>query len=108
LCASASIRKVRLHDLRHGAASLRLAAGVDIGIVSKILGHSTISITADTYSHLLEGVGREAVERAAALVPRAVKGSRETARLPSGSRSSSGDEDAGVGSVYPQIRRVGL
>jgi integrase len=97
------VRRVRLHDLRHGAASLRLAAGVDIGIVSKILGHSTIGITADTYSHLLEGVGREAAERAAALVPRAVKSSRETAGLPSGSRSSSSDEDAGVGSVNPQV-----
>jgi len=46
---------VRLHHLRHGAASLRLAAGADIGLVSKILGHSTTSITAYTYSHLLDG-----------------------------------------------------
>jgi integrase len=69
LCEQAGVRRVRLHDLRHGAASLRLAAGVDIGLVSKILGHSTIGITADTYSHLLDGVGRDAAERAAALVP---------------------------------------
>jgi integrase len=61
---------VRLHDLRHGAASLMLAAGVPISLVSKRLGHSSISITSDTYTHLLEGVGREAAERAAALVPR--------------------------------------
>ncbi|WNB84520.1 site-specific integrase [Cellulomonas sp. ATA003] len=55
LVAEAGLRRVRLHDLRHGAASLMLAAGVDIAIVSKRLGHSNISITADTYSHLLEG-----------------------------------------------------
>jgi hypothetical protein len=36
---------------------------VDIGLVSKILGHGSIAITADAYSHLLDGVGREAAER---------------------------------------------
>ncbi len=65
--------RVRLHDLRHGRASILLAAGVDIALVSKLLGHATIAITSDTYSHLLEGVGREAAERAAALVPRAAR-----------------------------------
>lgn len=60
----------RLHDLRHGAASLQLAAGIPLAVVSQRLGHSTISLTADTYSHLLEGVGRDAAERAASLVPR--------------------------------------
>lgn len=52
------LRRIRLHDLRHGAASMALAAGFDIATVSKKLGHSTISITADTYSHLIGGVGR--------------------------------------------------
>ena len=47
-----------------------LAAGVPLAVVSKRLGHSSIAITSDTYSHLLEGVGRQAAERAAALVPR--------------------------------------
>ena len=67
---SAGLPRVRLHDLRHGAASLRLAAGVDIAVVSKQLGHSTITLTSDTYSHLLHDVGRQAAERAMALVPR--------------------------------------
>lgn len=70
LATAAELRPIRLHDLRHGAASLMLAAGVDLALVSKRLGHSSVTITADTYSHLLEGVGREAAERAAALVPR--------------------------------------
>lgn len=48
-----------------------LAAGIDIAVVSKRLGHSPITLTVDTYSHLLEGVGRDAGERAAPLVPRA-------------------------------------
>jgi hypothetical protein len=45
--------------------------------VSKLLGHSSIAITADTYSHLLAGVGREAAERASALVPRAAREPRD-------------------------------
>ena len=58
LCEAAGLRPIRLHDLRHGAASLMLAAGVDLALVSKRLGHSSVSITSDIYSHLLEGVGR--------------------------------------------------
>ena len=60
----------RLHDLRHGAASLQIPAGIDQAGVSKRLRHSSYSITADTYTHLLEGVGRQA-EAARAIVPRA-------------------------------------
>lgn len=70
LSKRAGVPMKRLHDLRHGSASLQLAAGVPIAVVSQRLGHSTIALTADTYSHLLEGVGRDAAERAAALVPR--------------------------------------
>jgi integrase len=65
------LRPTRLHDLRHAQASLMLAAGVPIAVVSKRLGHSSIGITADTYSHLLDGVGRAAADAAMALVPRA-------------------------------------
>ena len=72
------LRRVRLHDLRHGQASLMLAAGVPLAVVSKRLGHSTITITSDTYSHLLEGVGRDAAQRAAALIPRASRDARDT------------------------------
>ena len=97
------MRRVRLHDLRHGAASLRLAAGIDLGIVSKVLGHSSIAITADTYSHLLEGVGRDAAERAAALVPRAPRGSGQTLGLPLGSRSSTADAAEPPESMNAQV-----
>jgi len=69
LTAAAGLRPVRLHDLRHGAASLMISAGVDVAVISKRLGHSSIRITADTYGHLLEGVGRAAAEAAEALIP---------------------------------------
>jgi integrase len=70
---TSGLRQVRLHDLRHGRASLLLAGGTDIALVSKMLGHSSITLTADTYSHLLEGVGRRAAEAADALIPRSVR-----------------------------------
>ena len=78
MCDTAGVRRVRLHDLRHGRASLLLAAGADIAVVSKTLGHGSISITSDTYAHLLEGVGRAATEAASALVPRARRDSPQT------------------------------
>ena len=46
-----------------------IAAGVDLAVVSKMLGHSSYGITADTYGHLLEGVARQAAEAADALIP---------------------------------------
>ncbi|SDX70546.1 Phage integrase family protein [Modestobacter sp. DSM 44400] len=69
LVAEAGLRRVRLHDLRHGQASIMLAAGVDMTVISKHLGHSGIRITSDTYTHLLEGVGRQAAEAAACTRP---------------------------------------
>ncbi len=70
LVTAAGLRRVRLHDLRHGYASLAMAAGVPLPIVSKLLGHSSVAITSDTYSHLLAGVGEAAAEQVAALVRR--------------------------------------
>jgi integrase len=65
--------RISLHKLRHLAASLQLAAGVDIAIVSKRLRHSSIKITNDTYGHMIGTIGRQAAEAAAALVPRRSK-----------------------------------
>lgn len=61
---------IRLHDLRHGAATLALAAGVDLKIVQEMLGHSTITLTADTYTSVLPQVAQAAAEATARLVPR--------------------------------------
>lgn len=63
------LRPIRLHDLRHGAASLALAAGFDIFAVSRRLGHSTITTTSDFYGHLIGGLGRQMAEATELLVP---------------------------------------
>jgi integrase len=70
LIKEADLPPIRLHDLRHGAATLALAGGVNLKVVSEMLGHSTIAITADTYTSVLPEVAREAAEAAARIVPR--------------------------------------
>jgi len=51
LSGEAGLPPVRLHDLRHGAATLALAAGADLKVVQDMLGHSSIVLTADTYTN---------------------------------------------------------
>jgi len=47
-------RRLRLHDLRHAAASALLSEGVDMAVISKLLRHTRLATTSDVYSHLLE------------------------------------------------------
>jgi integrase len=58
---------ISLHGLRHTWATLALRAGVHPKVVQEVLGHSLIGITLGTYSHVTEGLGREATEQVAAL-----------------------------------------
>jgi integrase len=52
--------RIRLHDLRHSHATALLTAGVHPKVVQERLGHATISITLDTYSHVIPALGRDA------------------------------------------------
>ena len=54
---------IRFHDLRHTAATIMLSQGVHPKIVQERLGHSTISMTLDTYSHVLPTMQKEAAEK---------------------------------------------
>jgi integrase len=58
---------IRFHDLRHSAAMILLSMGVNVKVVQEILGHSRISMTLDTYSHVLPGMQEEAVEKISSL-----------------------------------------
>jgi len=70
LCESAGLGHWHPHEARHSAASVMLAQGVPLEVVSEVLGHSSIYITKDVYGHLVEGAKREAAARmAAALMP---------------------------------------
>jgi integrase len=61
---------VRLHDLRHGAATMLLAAGVDDKFVSEVLGHASNSFTKDVYAVVAKEMAADATRRIAAFIPR--------------------------------------
>ena len=63
LVARADLRRIRLHDTRHTAASLMLSQGVPAKVVAEILGHSSPTITLDIYQHVLPGMSESAGER---------------------------------------------
>ncbi len=54
ICIKAGVGKWHPHELRHSAASLMLSAGVPLQVVSDVLGHSSIRMTADVYGHILQ------------------------------------------------------
>ncbi len=70
LVRKAGLPPVTPHGLRHGAATMLMAAGQPPKVVSEIMGHSTISFTADVYQVVLEELAEAAAEAIAAYVPR--------------------------------------
>jgi integrase len=60
--------KIRLHDLRHTHATLALQAGVHPKVVSERLGHATVAMTLDIYSHAIPAMQEEAAQLIAGLV----------------------------------------
>ena len=65
---AAGLRPIRPHDLRHSFASIALANNVPITVVSRRLGHASVSITLDVYSHVMPTDDAEAAEKVAGLI----------------------------------------
>jgi len=61
LLKDAELPNIRFHDLRHSAATILLSMGVHPKVVQELLGHSSISMTMDTYSHVLPSMQQEAM-----------------------------------------------
>ena len=93
LLAEAEVRDGRLHDARHTAATLLLEQGVDARVVMEILGHSQITLTQNTYQHVMPKVIADATQRVATVLfpPTA----HTTAHSP--------DEQEPPGSASPQV-----
>lgn len=64
----AGVRRIPLHGARHSYATLALAAGVRLDIVSRQLGHSSVAITADVYGHADDKALAEAAEQIGAVL----------------------------------------
>ncbi|WP_250008752.1 site-specific integrase [Actinoplanes sp. M2I2] len=76
LVARAGLPPIRLHDLRHVSATVALAAGVDIKVVSEQLGHSTTTLTRDTYQSVTKSLHHDAANA----VAEAFRSGRATSR----------------------------
>jgi len=61
--AKAGLRYIRVHDLRHTFASLLIQNGESLAYVKEQMGHHSITITVDTYGHLVPGGNKAAVDR---------------------------------------------
>jgi hypothetical protein len=70
LVAASGLPPVRFHDLRHIAATLMLAAGASIKEIQDTLGHASYTMTADTYTSVLEELKRTTAEATTKLIPR--------------------------------------
>ncbi len=66
LVGRAQLRRIRLHDTRHTAASLMLASGENVKVVAELLGHSSPTITQTIYQHVMPGMSEGAGERLSA------------------------------------------
>jgi integrase len=67
---AAGMPQIRVHDLRHTAATIMLTQGVHPKLVQEMLGHSTIATTMDTYSHVMPTLHDEAVRKLDAVLDR--------------------------------------
>jgi Site-specific recombinase XerD len=72
LLLKAGVPKIRFHDLRHSTATLLLSQGVHPKVVQELLGHSQISMTLDTYSHVLPSLQKEATSQLNTLLSKTV------------------------------------
>jgi Phage integrase family len=97
---------VRLHDLRHGAACLALSAGVELKVIQEMLGHSSIVLTAGTYTSVLPDAAHSAAEKVADLIIKAgclVPGTRRRRRRQARRKPRAGTR-AGRGQHAGKIR----
>lgn len=68
LVREAELPPIRLHDLRHGAATHALSAGVDVKVVQDMLGHSSSTLTRDTYTSVVDEVKHHAAGAVARVI----------------------------------------
>lgn len=66
--AKAGLPRQRFHDLRHAYATLMLESGDELTVISKNLGHSNLSTTADVYSHLTRTMQKQSAARMDAIL----------------------------------------
>ena len=84
LAAQAALPPITLHGLRHGAATMLLAAGQPPKVISEVLGHSTVSFTMDIYAEVAEELADAAASAIASYIPRKGKLAGGAISVPTG------------------------
>ena len=92
IVARSGLPRIRFHDLRHTHASLLVAAGIPVKVVSERLGHAHPSFTIHTYQHLLPGMCAEAAHRFADLIKPVDDGHSQSAAKPQLTSHASGEQ----------------
>jgi integrase len=87
---------IRLHDLRHCAATLSLAAGVDKKVVSEMLGHSRYQFTEDTYTSVIPELLQAAAEAVVSIVPRRNSGASAVGKGTKRTKKAEQAKDSGT------------
>ena len=77
----AGLPHIRFHDLRHSFATFTLGAGVNVKVVSEMLGHASVAFTLDTYGHLMPGMQESAAEELDRLILPEILGSENAGRM---------------------------
>jgi len=62
LLKRAGLPRIRFHDLRHTAATLLLAQGINVKVISEMLGHADVSITLRVYAHVMPHMQQQAAD----------------------------------------------
>src|SRR4051794_25716996 len=78
----AGLAPLRLHDLRHTCASLAIAAGADVKVLQRMLGHASAALTLDRYGHLLPGQAQSVADRLDEMARRATPSPAPVTVLP--------------------------
>ena len=60
---AAGLEPLRIHDMRHTAASLAIKAGADVKVIQRMLGHASAAMTLDRYGHLMPGQAEAVADR---------------------------------------------
>ncbi|MFJ4413017.1 tyrosine-type recombinase/integrase [Streptomyces sp. NPDC088925] len=106
LVTAAGLPPIRLHDLRHGAATLSLAADVPPKVVQEMLGHSSYHLTMDTYTSVLPAMSKLAAEAVRNVIPRsAASEERQSAPLPAKKPPSSATPPQSPTRIYRTAAR---
>ncbi|WP_370348561.1 tyrosine-type recombinase/integrase [Catenulispora sp. EB89] len=71
------IPPIRLHDLRQGAASVALHSGVDLKVMSEVLGHSSTRVTADIYTSVFTSLKHQAADAIGRALTRGLEPTRK-------------------------------